>query len=100
MEGLLNSSQESKDPGANSEKLEVCLKNCEVLIRNAQTETGDFHDQADAKWIVIRGPLTCHNDMPYGRPNPGRPVGHPLVGRYGACLVLLVTTVLIDNVIS
>jgi hypothetical protein len=28
--------------------------------------TGEFHDQADAKWIVIRGLLKGHNDTPCG----------------------------------
>jgi hypothetical protein len=31
---------------------------------------GDLHDQADANWIVIRGMLWGHNDMPCGRPTP------------------------------
>jgi hypothetical protein len=35
---------------------------------------GEFHDQADAKWIVIRGLVRGHNDAPCGRPNPGHPV--------------------------
>jgi hypothetical protein len=44
--------------------------------------TGKFHDQGDAKWIVIGGQLSGHNDTPFGRPTPGRPidpqgVGHP-----------------------
>jgi hypothetical protein len=42
---------------------------------------GEFHDQGDAKWIVIRGQLRGHNDMPFGRPTPGRPIGRPGVGR-------------------
>jgi hypothetical protein len=29
---------------------------------------GEFHDQGDAKWIVIRLQLRGHNDMPCGRP--------------------------------
>ena len=41
---------------------------------------GEFHDQGDAKWIVIRGPLRGHNDTPFGRPTPGRPIGRPGVG--------------------
>jgi hypothetical protein len=27
--------------------------------------------------LVIRGPLRGHNDTPFGRPTPGRPVGRP-----------------------
>jgi hypothetical protein len=43
---------------------------------------GEFHDQGDAKWIVIRRSLWGHNDTPCGRPAPGRPIsrsgsGHP-----------------------
>jgi hypothetical protein len=41
---------------------------------------GEFHDQGDAKWIVIRRPLRHHNDKPFGRPNPGWPIGRPAVG--------------------
>jgi hypothetical protein len=37
--------------------------------------TGKFHDQGDAKWIVIMGQLRRHNDKPFGRPTPGRPIG-------------------------
>jgi len=43
--------------------------------------TGKFHDQGDAKWIVIRGPLRGHNDAPFKRLTPGRPIGCPGVGR-------------------
>jgi hypothetical protein len=38
---------------------------------------GEFHDQVDAKWIVIRRSLWGHNDMPCGWPASGRPIGHP-----------------------
>jgi hypothetical protein len=38
---------------------------------------GKFHDQGDAKWIVIRGQLRGHNETRYGRPAPGRPIGRP-----------------------
>jgi hypothetical protein len=30
--------------------------------------SGEFHDQADADWIVIRGQLRGHNDTPIGQP--------------------------------
>jgi hypothetical protein len=36
---------------------------------------GEFHDQADAEWIVIMGPLRGHNDTPCGRPTLGQPIG-------------------------
>jgi hypothetical protein len=42
---------------------------------------GEFHDQGDAKRIVIMGQLRTHNDMPFGQSAPGRPVGRPGVGR-------------------
>jgi hypothetical protein len=38
---------------------------------------GKFHDQGDAKWIVIRGQLRGHNDTPFGRPTLGWPIGRP-----------------------
>jgi drug/metabolite transporter (DMT)-like permease len=31
-----------------------------------QSPEGDLHDRADAKWIVIRGLLRGHDDMPRG----------------------------------
>jgi hypothetical protein len=40
-----------------------------------ESSEGEFHDQADDEWIVIRGPLRGHNDTPFGRPTPGRPIG-------------------------
>ena len=49
-------------------------KNCPVIL-------SEFHDQGDAKWIVIRGQLRGHNDTSFGRPTPGRPIGRPVVGR-------------------
>jgi hypothetical protein len=44
-------------------------------------DKGEFQGQADAKWIVIRGPLRGHNDTPCRRPTPGWPIGRPGVGR-------------------
>jgi hypothetical protein len=38
---------------------------------------GEFHDQRDTKWIVIRGQLRGHNDTPFGGANPRPVVGHP-----------------------
>jgi hypothetical protein len=45
-----------------------------VYVSEALSE-GEFHDQGDAKWIVIRVQLRGHNDTPCGRPAPGRPIG-------------------------
>jgi hypothetical protein len=42
---------------------------------------GKFLDQADAKWIVIRGQLRGHNDSPLGWRTPGRPISRHGVGR-------------------
>jgi hypothetical protein len=36
---------------------------------------GEFHDQGDAKWKVIRRSLWGHNDTPCGQPAPGQPIG-------------------------
>jgi hypothetical protein len=41
---------------------------------------GEFHDQGDAKWKVIRQPLRGHNDTPFRRPTPGRPISRPAYG--------------------
>jgi hypothetical protein len=42
---------------------------------------GEFHDQGDAKWIVIREQLRGHNNTPFGRPTSSRSIGRPGVGR-------------------
>jgi hypothetical protein len=42
---------------------------------------GKFHGQGIAKWIVIRGQLRGHNDMPCRWPTPSRPSGRLGVGR-------------------
>jgi hypothetical protein len=46
---------------------------------------GGCHDQADVKWIVIKGLLrgVTDNDTPKGQPAPGWPIGRPGVGRPG-----------------
>jgi hypothetical protein len=41
---------------------------------------GELHDQGHAKWRVIRRQPWGHNDTPFERPTPGRPVGGPGVG--------------------
>jgi hypothetical protein len=38
---------------------------------------GKFHDQGDAKWVVIRGQLRGHNDTPFEQPTPVWPIGRP-----------------------
>jgi hypothetical protein len=56
---------------------------CVILLRSMRAEGlwGTFHDQGDAKWIVIRRELRGHNNTPFGKPIPGRPIGRPGVGR-------------------
>jgi hypothetical protein len=39
-----------------------------LAILSVDKPMGEFHDQGDAKWIVIRGQLRGHNDTPFGRP--------------------------------
>jgi hypothetical protein len=50
--------------------------------QNLNLKVGKFLDQGDAtKWIAIRRQLRGHNDTPFGRPTPGRPIGWPVDGR-------------------
>jgi hypothetical protein len=44
-------------------------------VFGVESTVGNIHDQRDAKWIVIRGQFRGHNDTPFGRPTPGRPIG-------------------------
>jgi hypothetical protein len=55
---------------------------------------GEFHDQGDAKGIIIRGQLCGHNDMPCGRPAPGWPIGY--LGGLATRRAYLVASVTID----
>jgi hypothetical protein len=41
-----------------------------------KVDRGEFHNQGNAKWIVIRRPLRDHNNTPFGQPAPTRPIGH------------------------
>jgi hypothetical protein len=45
-----------------------------VSVPRSRDDGGQFHDQVDAKWIVIRGQLRDRNDTPFGRPSAGRPI--------------------------
>jgi hypothetical protein len=47
---------------------------------SSASHRGEFQDQGDAKWIVIRGQLWGHNPTPFRRPTPGRSIGCPVVG--------------------
>jgi proteasome component ECM29 len=42
-----------------------------IYAQAPSSEQGMFHDQTDARLIVIRRPLRGHNDIPCGRPSPG-----------------------------
>jgi hypothetical protein len=44
-------------------------------------DEGEFRDQGEAEWIVIRRSLWGHNDMPFWRPTSGRLIGSPWSGR-------------------
>jgi hypothetical protein len=62
--------------------LSVCDFHDSVSAADEETlGQGESHDQWDAKWMVIRRPLRVHNDMPFGRLIPSRPIGRPGVGR-------------------
>jgi hypothetical protein len=52
-----------------------------IVWQSIKIPPGKFHDEGDAKWIVIRGQLRRHNDTPFGWPAPSRPIGHLRVGR-------------------
>jgi hypothetical protein len=53
---------------------------------------GEFHDQADANWIVIRGLLWGHNDTPSGRSTSSLPIGRAgMVRPQGVFIYFLVT---------
>jgi hypothetical protein len=60
-------------------------------VWGVQEHTGKFHDQRDAKWIVIKGELRGHNDTPFGRPTPSRHISRPGVGCLLGYLVFSVT---------
>jgi hypothetical protein len=47
-----------------------------LLLQQPHCSQGEFRDQADAEWRVIRGPLRGHHDTPYRRPMAVRPIGH------------------------
>jgi hypothetical protein len=53
--------------------------------------SGEFHDQGDAKWRLIKRQLRGHNDTPFGRPTPGWPIGRPGLAALRAYLVFLVS---------
>jgi hypothetical protein len=64
---------------------------------------GEFHGQGDAKRIVIRWLLGGHNDMPFGWPAPGRPVGRLGAalppGVFGDFIQLLLLVILFLNIV-
>jgi hypothetical protein len=54
---------------------------------------GEFHGQGDAKWLVIKGQLRGHNDMPLGRPTQG----WPSQGRILWFKLLFISTVIFQH---
>jgi hypothetical protein len=54
---------------------------------------GEFHDQGEAKWIVIRMSLWCHNDTPRGRPAYRLPGVWPPAERIWGFKLLLIINV-------
>jgi hypothetical protein len=62
-----------------------------IISQSDQLPDGKFHDQGDAKWIVIRGKLRGHNNTPCGRPAPSRPIGRQGLAARRAYLVVSVT---------
>jgi hypothetical protein len=75
--------------------LKMCAKSpgsLEFSSRRTSHSWGEFHDQADAKWIVFRGLLRGHYMI---RPLGGQPPTGLSAARglaaLGACLVVLVT---------
>jgi hypothetical protein len=41
------------------------------------TKSKGRHNQADAEWIVIRGPVRSHKGYVLRAANPGRPISRP-----------------------
>jgi hypothetical protein len=50
------------------------------LFRTFPLTTGEFHDQGEAIWIVIRRQLRGHKDTPFREPTNSQPIGCPVVG--------------------
>jgi hypothetical protein len=72
---------ESEAMANSNNDIRTVWNNFVLRLFQIQISVGKFHDQGDAKWIVIRGQLWGHNDMPCGRPTPSRPIGCPGSGR-------------------
>jgi hypothetical protein len=63
----------------------------EILPREVRhLVPGEVHDQADAKRIVIRGPLRGHHDRSCGWSTPGRLIGRPGLAAPERVVVVLV----------
>jgi hypothetical protein len=52
----------------------ICANTAQDVDFRMMGSVGEFRDQGDANWIVIRRPLWGHNDTLCGRPAPGRPM--------------------------
>jgi hypothetical protein len=58
------------NPSAFERVATLKLSNDYVSKMSSNLYSGEFHDQGDAKWIVIRGQLRGHKDMPLGGQSP------------------------------
>jgi hypothetical protein len=66
---------------SNSSFVSMEAKSPHAFWQTRRQSCGEFHDQGDARWIVIREQLWGQNDTLCGRPTPGRPIGRLGVGR-------------------
>jgi hypothetical protein len=69
------------------------------VFAGGNIDIGKFHDQGDAKWIVIRRQLRGHNDTCFGWPTPGRPISLPGVGRPSGIFSYYLIVILVFNIV-
>jgi hypothetical protein len=68
------------------EEITVSMSAADEQMFTSQFEEipwGEFHDQGDAKWMIIRRSLWSHNNTPCGRPAYQPPGVWPPAGRNG-----------------
>jgi hypothetical protein len=56
-------------------------RNQRMAQRRVAVAKGRCHDQTDAEWIIIIGPLRSHIDMRFGWPTSGHPIDRQGAGR-------------------
>jgi hypothetical protein len=69
--------------------LAFCSSSSMKKVASCRLWKGQFHDQGDAKWIVIREQLRGNNNTPFWRPTPGH--GWPPSGRIWWFQLLLIS---------